>query len=178
MVKADGTDESRYGKWLVDVSPQGPRLGDPIVSASGLQTWYSHGSALPSRVPKTFTSLAWSPDGKTLAFSSDMDPSGYNFLWTVAEDGTYLVRIDESFSPSGPNDKLPIRAYGKLGLIYEMPAAAMHGRTLLSLPEKWLFCADPQDIGEKQCWFDPSADLSGFKPISTHRSLSKAQTGQ
>ncbi|MFV1969225.1 MAG: TolB family protein, partial [Pirellulaceae bacterium] len=57
VVNADGTDK----QFLVDVTPVGPRLGG--AKRHGLMSWYSHGSAQPRRVVKTFCSLAWSPDG-------------------------------------------------------------------------------------------------------------------
>ena len=44
---------------------------------------------------KLFTSIVWSPDGQTLAFSSDMDPSGAFFVYTIAaEGGDEPTRID------------------------------------------------------------------------------------
>ena len=101
VVKADSTDENRYGQWLVDVTPQGPRLGG--ARRSGLMSWYSHGSAQPRRVVKTFTSLAWSPNGKTLAFSSDMDPSGAFYLYTISPDGGEPHRLDGTIS-AWPNE--------------------------------------------------------------------------
>ena len=89
VVKADGTDKYR---WLVDVSPEGPRLGG--ARRHGLMSWYSHGSAQPRRVVRTFTSLVWSPDGKSLAFSSDMDPSGAFCVYTVFVAGGDPVKLD------------------------------------------------------------------------------------
>ena len=82
VVKADGTEA---GKYIVDVTPRGPRLG--AASRLGIPTWYSHGSARPRRVVKSFTSLKWSPDGKTLAFSSDLDVSGAFYVYTVPAAG-------------------------------------------------------------------------------------------
>ena len=96
VVKADGTDTNRYGKWLVDVRPQGPRLGG--AQRSGLMSWYSHGSAQPRRVVKTFTSLAWSPDGKTIAFSCDMDPSGAFYVYTINASGGEAHRLEQTRS--------------------------------------------------------------------------------
>ena len=93
IVKADGTDKYR---WLVDVTPQGPRLGG--ASSRGLVTWYSHGSARPRRVVKSFGSLAWSPDGETLAFSSDVEPSGAFYVYTVTPDGGRPKRLDATKS--------------------------------------------------------------------------------
>ena len=57
-------------------------------------TWYSHGSAQPHRVVKTFSSLAWSPDGKTLAFSSDIAPSGAFYVYTMPVEGGEPKRIE------------------------------------------------------------------------------------
>ena len=61
-------------------------------------TWYSHGSAQPRRVVKTFGALAWSPDGTTLAFSSDMDPSGAFYVYTISPDGGEPQRLDGTMS--------------------------------------------------------------------------------
>jgi len=96
VVRTDGKDENRCGRFLVDVSPTGPRLGTAI--RMGAPTWYSHGSGRPRRVLKTFTSLAWSPDGKTLAFSSDMDPSGAFHVYTIPAKGGETTRLDATKS--------------------------------------------------------------------------------
>ena len=89
VVKADGTEDHRL---LIDVTPQGPRLGG--ARRRGLLTWYSHGSAQPRRVLKTFASLAWSPDGQTLAFSSDMDVTGAFHVYTIQPEGGKPTRLD------------------------------------------------------------------------------------
>jgi len=111
VVKADGTDKYR---WLVDVTPQGPRLGG--ATRLGPHTWYSHGSAQPRRVVKTFTSVAWSPDGKTLAFSSDMSPNGAFYLYTISPDGGEPHRLDGTIS-AWPNEimwrPIPLREKGR-----------------------------------------------------------------
>ena len=96
VIKADGTDKDPHGKWLVDVAPRGPRLGG--ARRHGLMSWYSHGSARPRRVVKTFTSLAWSPDATTLAFSSDMDPSGAFYVYTIPVAGGEPTRIESARS--------------------------------------------------------------------------------
>jgi dipeptidyl aminopeptidase/acylaminoacyl peptidase len=101
VINADGSDKERYGHWLIDVSPQGPRLGG--AQRHGLMSYYSHGSARPRRVMKTFTSLAWSPDGKTLAFSSDMSPTGAFYLYTISPDGGEPHRLDATIS-AWPNE--------------------------------------------------------------------------
>ena len=79
-------------KSLVDVTPSGPRLGG--ARRHGMMSWYSHGSAQPRRVVKTFASVAWSPDGETLAFSSDMDPSGAFYVYTIPAAGGEPSRLD------------------------------------------------------------------------------------
>ena len=98
VVKADGTADYR---WLVDVTPRGPRLGGAY--RPGLNTWYSSGSAQPRRVVKTFESLTWSPDGKTLAFSSDMDPTGAFYVYTMPAEGGAPTRLDGTMS-AWPNE--------------------------------------------------------------------------
>ena len=72
------------------------RLGG--ATRMGLHTWYSHGSAQPRRVVKRFSSLAWSPDNKTLAFSSDMDPSGAFYVYTINAGGGDPQRLDRTKS--------------------------------------------------------------------------------
>ena len=71
----------------------------------GLNTWYSHGSAQPRRVVKTFSSLSWSPDGKTLAFSSDMDPTGAFYVYTIPAEGGSPIRLEATQS-AWPNEVL------------------------------------------------------------------------
>ena len=93
LVNADGKEQHRR---LVEVVPQGPRLGGAI--RMGPHTWYSHGSAQPRRVLKSFYSLAFSPDGKKLAFSSDMDASGGFYV--------YLINFDDVGSPDGQIQRL------------------------------------------------------------------------
>jgi len=92
VIKADGTETKPYGRWLVDVTPRGPRLGR--AQRHPLLTWYSHGSAQPRRVVKSFTSVTWSPDGKMLAFCSDMDPSGAFHVYTISSDGGKPKRLN------------------------------------------------------------------------------------
>lgn len=96
VIRADGTDEKIRGKSLIDVGPQGPRLGG--AQRHGLMTWYSHGSAEPRRVVKSFYSLAFSPDGKSIAFSSDMDPSGAFYVYTVPAAGGSPTKLEATKS--------------------------------------------------------------------------------
>ncbi len=98
VVNADGLENYR---WLVDVTPTGPRLGG--ATRMGMNTWYSNGSAQPRRVIKTFENLAWSPDGKKLAFSSDMDPTGAFYVYTISPEGGSPTRLDSTQS-AWPNE--------------------------------------------------------------------------
>ena len=98
VVRADGGEKYR---WLVDTTPQGPRLGG--ATRGGLMTWYSNGSAEPRRVVKTFESLRWSPDGEKLAFTSDMDPTGTFYVYTISAEGGQLKRLDATKS-AWPNE--------------------------------------------------------------------------
>ncbi len=89
VVKADGSKEYR---WLMDVTPLGPRIGGG--QRHGLLSYYSNGSAQPRRVVKSFYSVAWSPDGRTLAFSSDIAPSGAFYVYTISPEGGQPARIE------------------------------------------------------------------------------------
>ena len=57
-------------------------------------SWYSHGSARPRRVVKTFAFVSWSPDGEELAFSSDMADSGAFYVYTIPSEGGEPSRLD------------------------------------------------------------------------------------
>lgn len=101
VIHADRSDGQRHGIRLADATPTGPRLGG--AKRHGLMTWYSNGSAQPRRVVKTFTSLCWSPEGKTLAFSSDLAPTGAFYIYTVSVDGGGPKRLDVTRS-AWPNE--------------------------------------------------------------------------
>lgn len=85
-------------RFIIDVEPTGPRVGR--ANRWVKKTWYTHGSAQPHRVVKSFASLAWSVDNRTLAFSSDMDPDGAFHVYTidVNEQGAEPVRLDQTVS--------------------------------------------------------------------------------
>ena len=85
-------------RFIVDVEPTGPRAGRAHRWVK--KTWYTHGSAQPRRVVKSFASLAWSTDNRTLAFSSDMDTDGAFHIYTidVDTDGAKPVRLDQTLS--------------------------------------------------------------------------------
>jgi len=43
---------------------------------------------------------------------------------------------------------------------------AINGKSILKLPDQWLFRLDPKETGEGENWFLPGTDLSDYKPIS------------
>ena len=49
----------------------------------GFPSWYAFGSAAPASIGKRFYGLSWSPDGKALAFSSDLDPTGAFYVYIL-----------------------------------------------------------------------------------------------
>ena len=55
----------------------------------------AHGSVQPRHVLRTFTSPAWSPDRTALAFSSDIDPGGAFYVYTIYLDGGEPRRDEE-----------------------------------------------------------------------------------
>ena len=95
LIDADGTGNQR---WLVQAKPVGPRMAETVGHPSIRHSWYSHGSARLRMVAKSFCSLSWSPDGTSLAFSSDMDPTGAFYVYTIRRDGGAPVRLDATRS--------------------------------------------------------------------------------
>ena len=85
-------------RFVVDVEPTGPRAGGARRWLP--QTWYSHGSSEPRRVVKSFSAVAWAPDNRTLAFSSDLDPSGAFYIYTIdaTAEGAEPQRLDHTRS--------------------------------------------------------------------------------
>ncbi len=75
-----GQVESVTCKKLVDASGIRPHPGG---GRTGFPSWYGFGSQSPHWVVKLFGGLSWSPDGKSVAFSSDMDSSGGFYTYTV-----------------------------------------------------------------------------------------------
>ncbi len=60
-----------------------PRPGGWTFTKPGRPSWYAYGSAAPAWIDKQFYGLSWSPDGKKLAFSSDMDETGAFFVYVM-----------------------------------------------------------------------------------------------
>lgn len=70
---------------LVDVGGVRPHPGG---GRKGFPTWYSFGTQAPAWTVKTFHGVSWSPDGRELAFSSDLDPTGTFQIYTVRANRT------------------------------------------------------------------------------------------
>ena len=60
-----------------------PHPGGGAFNKPGYPSWYAFGSAAPATILKQFYGLSWSPDGKKLAFSSDMDKTGAFFVYVM-----------------------------------------------------------------------------------------------
>ena len=102
-VRADGTDL----RDLVVADALKPYPGGEVNGHRQVGGWYYTGSASRRWLLKTFKDVQWSPDGKRIAFYTDIDPSGYFFIHTVSSDGGELTRLDDTLSPAGPKNKLP-----------------------------------------------------------------------
>jgi len=61
-------------------------------------SWYSKGGGSPRWAVKTFSSAKWSPDGKQVAFSSDMSEDGYFHVYLVPAAGDAPKRLDATRS--------------------------------------------------------------------------------
>ena len=101
-VHADGTDLRE----LVVRAPLKPHPGGEVSGHRLIGGYYMKGSGSRRWLMKSFKDLSWSPDGTMLAFISDMDPSGYSFVYTVPGNGGQVTRLDDTLSPAGPNNKV------------------------------------------------------------------------
>jgi hypothetical protein len=61
-------------------------------------SWYSKGGGSPRWVVKTFSGVTWSPDGKRLAFSSDMSDDGDFYVYVVPTEGGNPVKLETTRS--------------------------------------------------------------------------------
>ena len=184
IVGVDGTGLRR----LVIKQPLKPYPGGPATSKAArhylMGGWYYNGSSSRRWLPKTFDNVSWSPDGSTLAFSSDMDASGYFFFYTIGADGNNLTRLDATLHPAGPHNKASdsgsLDPEGeKLFGFATTPSAKAHYidgtsyrslvpklRLATSLPlEGWSFKADSAGIGLEKGYFKPDYSTESFSRI-------------
>ena len=166
---------------LVTAAPFKPRPGDYSMRPTRhlmVGGWYFGGDASNRFIVRTFEDLAWSADGRALAFRSDMDPSGYEFLYTISADGGEATRLDTTFSPMGmANVPVPLNTLAEsrpvilTGKAWRPP----DGMSLIAeAPEFWMFRTDPGKVGEAQQWFAPSMKESPWRVMSTYDFWDKA----
>ena len=134
--------------------------------------WYLNGDASDPFILRTFKDLSWSPDGQTVAFRSNMDPSGYDFFYTVPVGGGDATRLDHTLSPMGiKNEPTPLNPDGGPQETREtVPAQQLPtGMDLLAhAPEFWMFRTDPDMVGQTEKWFAPSTKGEPWIASSTH----------
>ncbi len=134
---------------------------------------FMSGDASNRWVLREFRDIAWSPDSQTVAFRSDMDPSGYDFLYTVPAVGGDPIRLDDTLSPMGlANTPSPlVETRQRLNPVVGAAADAWQPpkgtKVLVETPEHWMFRKDPDKVGEAQKWFTepPSGPL--WSAVST-----------
>ena len=103
-IRADGTGEKDYaghslatGTDYQQIVSRDAIRPHPGSGRTPVASWYSSGGASPRWVVRTFQGLSLSPDGKRLAFSSDMD-NGMFHVYIVPTDGGAPVRLDGTAS--------------------------------------------------------------------------------
>ena len=106
VVNVDGTDL----RTLVTSDPLKTYPGGDVPRYKLVGGWFVNGSASRRWLLHEFGNLQWSPDGASLAFQSDMDPSGYFFFHTIPAEGGDVRRLDATLDPAGPQNKpVPLR---------------------------------------------------------------------
>ncbi|MEO2045285.1 MAG: sugar-binding domain-containing protein [Pirellulales bacterium] len=174
VVRSDGTDL----KELVSAPPLKPHPGGELRGHQLTGGWYLGGDGSDPFILRTFEDLSWSPDGQTIAFRSNIDPSGYDFFYTVPVGGGEVTRLDNTLSPMGvKNEPTPLnpddRPQETQEIVYgeKLPIGM---ELLAQAPKYWMFRTDPNKIGETEDWFDQSAKKSPWSAISTHDLWDKA----
>jgi hypothetical protein len=106
---AAGEVEPATLKELIVVEPFKPKPGGSIARYKLVGGWYWSGDGSRHWLTRKFDLVRWSPDGKAISFRSDMDPSGYDFLYTIPSSGGEALRLDDSLSPMGDrNAPIPL----------------------------------------------------------------------
>lgn len=168
VVRTDGTGLDE----LVTAPPLKPHPGGELRGHQLIGGWYLNGDASDPFILRTFKDLSWSPDGQTVAFRSNMDPSGYDFFYNVPVGGGEATRLDHTLSPMGiKNEPTPLNPDGGPQETREtVPAQQLPtGMDLFAhAPEFWMFRTDPHRIGETEKWFAPSPKRSPWNAVSTH----------
>jgi Tol biopolymer transport system component len=106
VVNVDGTDL----RTLVAADPLKTYPGGDVPRYKVVGGWFVNGSASRRWLLYSFQQPHWSPDGGSLAFRTDMDPSGYFFFHTIPAEGGDARRLDATLDPTGPQNKpVPLR---------------------------------------------------------------------
>ena len=145
---------------------------------------YFTGSASRRWLLMSFGDVAWSPDGTALAFRSDMDGSGYAFLYTAPADGGDVKRLDITLDPAGPeNEPVAIRGASKAPEVSGFASSWSHVARYLDGPdyvrmlarlrevaplplEGWSFKADPEAVGVEEGYFRIDFDSGSLPEIA------------
>ncbi len=100
-----------------------------------------------------------------LSFDTRVDPELLERMRPLLERFTTLC---ETFGVEKLAEGRTFKAFKENPL----PVAALTGRRILQLPERWAFKTDPKNVGEGEGWFNEAPDDS-WKPLSTHQMWEK-----
>ena len=112
VANPDGTDQTRITPWSDDASgrwsPDGSRI---VFTKEGQLRTIAPDGTEPTTIPVDFGEgfadpygPGWSPDGSRIVFSLFLERSGQVDLFTVAADGTDLLRLTDSPEPDESAD--------------------------------------------------------------------------
>jgi Tol biopolymer transport system component len=172
---------------VVSVEPDKLKPGKSVARYKLVGGWYWGGDAARHWLTRQFDAVAWSPDGKRIVFRSDLDPSGYEFLYTIRDDGTGLTRIDGSQNPGSPRDALPPAAGEKASVATNrregdspLLSRSFDGRDYQALlpvlrevavlpVEGWTFTADAEGVGSERGYWKPDFSVEGMPAVRVDR---------
>jgi hypothetical protein len=140
-------------------------LDRPLTDVTSPSSLIPHPSSLTAeqraRVERAWMSLLFAE----FYVAQEKAPSGDMAVWErLARSKRQILDLARRYGFT-----LNLYAHNALGGNYELPLAALGGKTLVSLPDEWLFRTDPEGRGEQERWFDPAAKLDSFRPISTSK---------